>query len=42
MQDSITEGFTDIGDEEGALLVVRGGPDIGEITYSKKEELPTA
>jgi quercetin dioxygenase-like cupin family protein len=34
----IMEGFRNIGDEEGALLVVLGGPDIGEITFSKANQ----
>lgn len=38
----IMEGFRNVGDEEGALLVVLGGPDVGEITYRKNEEQPGA
>ncbi len=36
----IMEGFRNIGDQEGALLVVLGGPDVGEITYPKNQEQP--
>jgi mannose-6-phosphate isomerase-like protein (cupin superfamily) len=38
----LMEGFRNIGDEEGTLLVVLGGPDVGEITFRKNEEQPTA
>jgi hypothetical protein len=36
------EGFRNISDEEGTLLVILGGPDVGEITFRKNEEQPTA
>jgi mannose-6-phosphate isomerase-like protein (cupin superfamily) len=38
----IMEGFRNIGDEEGALLVILGGNDIGEIKYSKSADQPSA
>lgn len=34
----IMEGFRNIGDEEGTLLVVLGGPDVGEIKFRKREK----
>jgi hypothetical protein len=36
------EGFRNIGDEEGTLLVVLGAPDIGEVTYYKNEKAAEA
>jgi hypothetical protein len=33
----LMEGFRNIGDEEGTLLVILGAPDIGEVTYYKNE-----
>jgi mannose-6-phosphate isomerase-like protein (cupin superfamily) len=38
----LMEGFCNIGDEEGTLLVILGGPDVGEITYRKNEGQPAA
>jgi mannose-6-phosphate isomerase-like protein (cupin superfamily) len=37
----LMEGFRNISDQEGTLLVVLGGPDVGEITYRKNEEQPS-
>jgi mannose-6-phosphate isomerase-like protein (cupin superfamily) len=38
----LMEGFRNIGDQEGTLLVILDGPDVGEITFSKSEEQPAA
>lgn len=38
----LMEGFRNIGDEEGTLLIVLGAPDIGEITYYKNEKAAEA
>ena len=38
----LMEGFHNIGDEEGTLLVILGGPEVGEITFRKNEEQPVA
>jgi uncharacterized cupin superfamily protein len=34
----LMEGFRNIGDEEGTLLVILGGPDVGEITFRKNDD----
>jgi mannose-6-phosphate isomerase-like protein (cupin superfamily) len=34
----LMEGFRNISDQEGTLLVILGGPDVGEITYRRNEE----
>ncbi len=34
----LMEGFRNIGNEEGTLLVILGAPDIGEVTYYKNEK----
>ena len=36
------EGFRNVGNEEGTLLVILGGPDVGEITFRKNEDQPAA
>jgi hypothetical protein len=36
------EGFRNIGDQEGTLIVILGGPDVGEITFRKSEEQSAA
>jgi mannose-6-phosphate isomerase-like protein (cupin superfamily) len=38
----LMEGFRNIGDEEGTLLVLLGAPDIGEVTYYKNEKAAEA
>jgi quercetin dioxygenase-like cupin family protein len=38
----LMEGFSNIGDDEGTLLVILGAPDIGEITYYKNEKAAEA
>ena len=34
----IMEGFRNIGTEEGLLLVVLGGPEVGEVSFQKREK----
>ena len=34
----IMEGFRNIGSEEGLLLVILGGPEVGEVTFLKSEK----
>ena len=38
----LMEGFRNISAEEGTLLVILGGPDVGEIIFRKNEEQPAA
>jgi uncharacterized cupin superfamily protein len=38
----LMEGFRNISDEEGVLLVILRGPDVGEITFRKNADRPTA
>ena len=38
----LMEGFRNISAEEGMLLVILGGPDVGEIIFRKNEEQPAA
>lgn len=38
----LMEGFRNIGDQEGTLIVILGGPDVGEITFRKSEEQSAA
>lgn len=38
----IMEGFRNIGTEEGLLLVVLGGPEVGEIKFQKREKTAEA
>lgn len=34
----LMEGFRNIGTEEGLLLIVLGGPEVGEVTFQKREK----
>ncbi|HKV56381.1 MAG TPA: cupin domain-containing protein [Candidatus Binataceae bacterium] len=38
----LMEGFRNIGDEEGILLVILGGPEVGEVTFRRNEEAASA